>query len=256
MFEYSEVLDAFTKRSIDILQDNLVGIYLHGSAAMGCFNPKKSDIDLIIVVKEEIPNDIKRRYMDMVVELNNLAPVKGIEFSIVKGNVCKPFVYPTPFELHFSIAHLDWYNRNPEEYVEKMKGSDKDLAAHFTIIIHCGKTLYGKEIRDVFGEVSKDDYFDSIWNDIEDAQNQIVDKPMYIILNLCRVLAYKKDELILSKDEGGRWGCIHLPGRYHKLISDALQEYRTGDPMRLDVLHAKEYAIYMLNQIKKLRLPS
>ena len=38
MYQYSEVLDGFTKCSIEILQENLVGIYLHGSAAMGCFN--------------------------------------------------------------------------------------------------------------------------------------------------------------------------------------------------------------------------
>ena len=123
-----------------------------------------------------------------------------------------------------------------------MKGRDKDLAAHFTIIIHRGKTLYGRDIKDVFGEVSKDDYYDSILNDIEDSQNQILDNPVYIILNLCRVLAYKKDGLILSKDEGGQWGCIHLPEIYHKLITDALQEYRTGAPMRLDLSHAKQYA--------------
>ena len=55
MFEYREVLDAFTKRSVDILQENLVGIYLHGSAAMGCFNPRSSDIDLIIVVRKRFP---------------------------------------------------------------------------------------------------------------------------------------------------------------------------------------------------------
>lgn len=251
MYQYSEVLDGFTKCSIEILQENLVGIYLHGSAAMGCFNPRSSDIDLIIVVREEIPRDIKRCYMDMVVEFNKLAPAKGIELSIVKENVCNPFVYPTPYELHFSIAHLDWYRRDPEEYVEKMKGMDKDLAAHFTIIIHHGKSLYGKEIEDVFGEISKDDYFDSIWNDIEDSQNQILVDPVYIILNLCRVLAYKRDELILSKDEGGQWGCIHLPEKYHKLIIDALQEYRTGTPIRLDLSHAKQYTQYMLEEIKR-----
>ena len=122
MFEYREVLDAFTKRSVDILQENLVGIYLHGSAAMGCFNPRSSDIDLIIVVREEIPNNTKRCYMDMVVEINKLAPVKGIELSVVKEDVCNPFVYPTPYELHFSVAHLDWYKRNPQEYVEKNEG--------------------------------------------------------------------------------------------------------------------------------------
>ena len=30
---------------------NLTGVYLHGSLAMGCFNPKKSDIDLLVVVE-------------------------------------------------------------------------------------------------------------------------------------------------------------------------------------------------------------
>lgn len=56
------------------------------------------------------------------------------KLSIVKMDVCKPFVYPTPFELHFSNAYLQWYKTNPLDYVEKMNGVDKDLAAHFTII--------------------------------------------------------------------------------------------------------------------------
>ena len=33
-----------------ILADNLVGFYLHGSLAMGCFNPELSDIDFLAVV--------------------------------------------------------------------------------------------------------------------------------------------------------------------------------------------------------------
>jgi|GEM_PF-6933044 len=31
---------------------NLVGIYLHGSLAMGCFNATTSDVDFLVVVKE------------------------------------------------------------------------------------------------------------------------------------------------------------------------------------------------------------
>ena len=113
MREYQELLDKFVKGSCKILGDNLVGIYLHGSAVMGCFNPDKSDIDLLVVVKEEISREAKKSYMDMIVELNKQAPKKGIEMSIVKESVCNPFVYPTPFELHFSIAHLEWYVANP-----------------------------------------------------------------------------------------------------------------------------------------------
>ncbi len=244
------VLENLAKQSQNILGDNLVGIYLHGSAVMGCFNEKKSDIDLLIVVDTALSNEIKRRYMDMVVELNTYAPKKGIELSIVRENVCKPFVYPTPFELHFSIMHLQWYKANPSDYIDKMNGTDKDLAAHFTIIYHRGKRLYGKEIKDVFEEVSREFYFDSIWYDIENAEEEIMANPTYIILNLCRVLAYKKDGLILSKQEGGNWGIDNVPKKYHCLILHALDEYLSDRSMEWDENCARDYVAYMIEQIK------
>ena len=100
------LINSFVEQSKDILQDNLVGIYLHGSLAMGCFNPQKSDIDLIIVVNEHLSDSIKKEYLDMVVEHNTKAPKKGIEMSVVLRKACKPFIYPTPFELHFSADIL------------------------------------------------------------------------------------------------------------------------------------------------------
>ena len=252
MEELESLLENFVRQSKNILGDNLTGIYLHGSAVMGCFNSKKSDIDLLIVVNDDISNEIKMQYMDMVVELNREAPEKGIELSIVKEAVCKPFVYPTPFELHFSIAHLNWYQSNPADYVERMKGTDKDLAAHFTVIYHRGKTLYGKEIKSVFSKVSSRDYMDSIWSDIEEAKEEIVTNTMYITLNLCRVLAYKRESLILSKQEGGEWAMNALPvSEYQKIISDALKEYRTGEVMSTDRAIVVEFAEYMLKEIER-----
>lgn len=244
------ITEKFVTQSQEILGDNLVGIYLHGSAVMGCFHEKKSDIDLLIVVDRALSNEIKRQYMDMVVELNTYAPEKGLELSIVRKDVCKPFIYPTPFELHFSIAHLQWYKTNPSDYIDKMNGVDKDLAAHFTITYHRGKRLCGKEIQDVFERVSKDYYFDSIWNDIENAEEEIMANPTYIILNLCRVLAYKKDELILSKREGGNWGIDNVPQKYHSLILQALEEYSSDRSMKYDENCARDYAAYMIGQIK------
>lgn len=244
------ITKSFVEQSQNILEDNLVGIYLHGSAAMGCFNAQMSDIDLLVVVNAAISDRIKRQYMDMVVELNAYAPKKGMELSIVKRDVCKPFIYPTPFELHFSNAHLKWYKTNPLEYIDKMKGTDKDLAAHFTIIYHRGKCLYGEEIRAVFEEVCREFYFDSIWCDVKDAEEEIMENPTYIILNLCRVLAYRKDGLILSKQEGGKWGLDNVPEIYQPLILEALNEYLLNEPIKPDNDCAHNYAAYMINQIK------
>lgn len=244
------VINNFVEKSKEILRDDLAGIYLHGSSVMGCFNPAKSDIDLIVVVKDSLSDAVKRAYMDMVVELNSKGPAKGIEMSVVKQNVCRPFVYPTPFELHFSVAHLDWYKKDPDDYISKMKGEDKDLAAHFTIITQRGKSLYGAPIKDTFAGVPVQDYIDSIWNDIADAKEEITDHPMYLILNLARVLAYLKDGLVLSKKEGGEWALGNIPEMYHSLINAALCEYADGKDISYDTDLAKDYAGYMLDRIE------
>ncbi|MCR5427973.1 MAG: DUF4111 domain-containing protein [Lachnospiraceae bacterium] len=243
------VINSFAERSKEILQNNLIGIYLHGSAVMGCYNPAKSDIDLIAVVKDPMEDSVKRTFMDMVIELNEKGPAKGIEMSIVKQSVCRPFVYPTPFELHFSAAHTDWYKNDPDDYISKMKGEDKDLAAHFTIIKHRGKCLYGAPIEDTFADVPAQDYIDSIRNDIADAEDEIADNPMYLILNLSRVLAFLKDGLVLSKKEGGEWAQENVPERYHSLIRDALTEYAEDGNIFYDTDLAKDYARYMMGEI-------
>lgn len=250
--EYKELLEKFVSYGKEILGANLTGIYLHGSAVMNCFNPEKSDLDLLVVVRENIPDEIKLQFMNLVVALNTQAPAKGLELSVVKEEVCKPFAYPTPFELHFSNAHLNWYQSNPQEYVEKMKGTDKDLAAHFTITYHRGQMLYGKEISEVFAPVPVADYLDSIWCDIENAVEEIAENPMYLILNLCRVLAYKKNGLIVSKQEGGEWGLKNI-GRpeFLNLIAEALREYQSNVTITFDVSVAREFANYMLGEIKK-----
>ena len=245
------LLNGFVEQSKEILRDNLVGVYLHGSLVMGCFNPQKSDIDLIILIDKPISDSVKRAYLDMVVQFNALAPKKGIEMSIVLREVCKPFVYPTPFELHFSAGYLDWYGDDPDDYISEMNGTDKDLAAHFTIINKRGRCLYGAPIEDVFAPVPSDDYMDSIWFDIEGAVEEITEYPMYLTLNLARVLAYKKEGLVLSKKEGGDWALEHLPSEYHPLIADALREYSESAEIVYDDILAKRYAEYVINKLKQ-----
>ncbi len=244
----SRVAETFTKESKGILGDNLVGVYLHGSAVMGCFNPEKSDVDLLVVVNEEPTDAVKRTFLDMVVSLDESGPAKGIEMSIVERSVCKPFVYPTPFVLHFSKMHLDWYRNDPEDYIAKMKGTDRDLAAHITVIRARGVCLCGAPIDEVFGEVPKQDYMESLWYDIADAEHDIAEDTMYLTLNLARVLAFLQDGSVLSKKEGGEWGLKNLPEKYHELLREALSEYR-GETPGYDISAAKEYAGAMLRLI-------
>lgn len=173
-----EVLTHFVSMCQRMMGKNLVGVYLHGSLAMGCFNPWESDLDLLVVV-------------------------------------------------------------------------DKDLAVHATISHSYGKVLQGQEIPQVFGEVPRAAYLDSIWEDISDAREEILTQTVYITLNLCRVLAYLREGLVLSKKAGGEWGLQAVPGKYHPFLRSALSSYGTDADMTQDEETAAGFAEFMLFAMEK-----
>lgn len=76
------------------------------------------------------------------------------------------------------------------------------------ILVGRARTILGADLT--FDPVPKQCYIDSICSDVEHAAADILEQPVYITLNLCRVLAYLKDGLCLSKKEGGEWGLAHL----------------------------------------------
>lgn len=244
-----EILDKIKASYQKILKDNLVGIYIHGSIAFKCFNWDKSDIDFLAVVSHSPSLQEKEALITVLLELDKQCPPKGLEMSVVLDRVCIDFQYPTPFELHFSNAHKEKCMTDLKKYCLEMHGSDKDLAAHIMVVRQVGITLCGKNIRDVFGEVPKADYLDSIKHDIEDAVKEINENPVYIILNLCRVYAYIRDGVVLSKEQGGTWGVKNLPEAYSTVIAGAKDSYCGNRPFVIDAEAKHCFADYMLQLI-------
>jgi predicted nucleotidyltransferase len=190
-----------------ILGELLAGFYVHGSIAFGCYNSENSDIDFIVVVRDMPSQKMKENMISLLIQLEDeaIVPAKGFEMSVVSEKVCRDFVYPTPYYLHYSNYHGTRARADLASYCVMMNGVDYDLAAHFTVIKSVGICLYGPEAVKIFGEIKREFYVDSILRDISAAKSEIYKNPVYYILNLCRVLAYQKDGLILSKKGGGEW---------------------------------------------------
>jgi len=237
-----------------ILSDKLVGIYVHGSIAFQCFNWNKSDIDFLAVVKEALTQQEKEALISELLILDKSCPTKGMEMSVILEKVCRPFQYPTPYELHFSNSHKERFQENLVEYCREMNGLDKDLAAHITVINQVGITLYGKDKNLVFEPVSKKDYIDSIMYDIMDAREDIHNNPVYFILNLCRVLAYLEEEIVLSKKQGGEWGLEKLPKVYHDSIRNALKAYQSDEEFVGDMDTMKSVEDFMEYILKRINV--
>ncbi|NMO96607.1 nucleotidyltransferase domain-containing protein [Paenibacillus lemnae] len=155
------VLDQVTSLLRDALSNSVAGIYLHGSMAMGGFNPAQSDIDILVIIGEKQPIEIYKGIALKLIQLEDeMKLVKGFELSIVLKTYADQFEYPTPFEFHYSSFHKEKY-RTDENY---LCGSyqDPDLAAHFMITYHRGVVLFGKPIKSIIKPVDKHFYMDSI----------------------------------------------------------------------------------------------
>ncbi len=211
-----------------MLSGNLVGIYLHGSLAMGCFNPERSDIDLLAVIFHGMPVEIKRDIVGLLLR-SSLAPCP-IEISFLVEQEMHPFRHPMPFDLHYSEAWRERYTQALENGTWRTwndeKRHDNDLAAHLTITRARGICLYGKPAREVFPTVPPEYYADAIIGDFDDALREREHMPVYFVLNACRVLAFLRGGDILSKDEGGSWGLQALPEEQHSIVAWALEVYR------------------------------
>src|SRR2546428_13430063 len=57
-------VDQLTSTLSNLLAEHLIGIYLHGSLAMGCFNPHHSDLDLLVITTTRMSLTTKRQIIE------------------------------------------------------------------------------------------------------------------------------------------------------------------------------------------------
>lgn len=215
----------------DTLGDVVSGVYLHGSLAMGGFNPGRSDIDLLIVV-DRVPD---RRSLHALTRAtlhlhDRLPEGRSIEFTVVEDSALRFFSHPSPFVYHYSSAHREKYAADPDYLCGGR--TDPDLAAQVAVAYERGIALHGQPLRETYPPVPKTDYRRSILHDVSTAETDILHDPVYVVLNLCRVLLFAAEERIASKQEGGEWAIEALP-QWRDVVRWALEEYggnETGQP--------------------------
>jgi predicted nucleotidyltransferase len=174
-----QVLD-FVSGLSEILASNLVGVYLHGSLAMGCFNPNASDIDLIVVTRRRVGTR-KRKLAALALAVSSKPfPVEVTSFS---GKDPKPWRYPTPFDFHFSE---DWRRAYESGSAFRGMGAEgKDPAANITEARSRGFALSGAPIETVLPFVPAGGFVDSVTSDLRWAlrkldRGRVTAKPMNV----------------------------------------------------------------------------
>jgi streptomycin 3"-adenylyltransferase len=236
--------------------DNLVGAYLHGSLAMGCFNPERSDLDLLFVVRDSLSPQMKRDFARLCLERSGQP--SPMELSFVRQATLRPWQYPTPYEFHFSEDWRERFNGDLssgawQTWPGGEKLTDPDLAAHIMMIRRRGLCLAGQPIADVLPDVPRQDYLASILSDVDWALERLAENQVYTVLNLCRIYRYLVEDRVGSKDEGGIWALAYLPEEYRSVVYQALQVYRGSVPvMNEDGEHLTRFVDNLYGKIRQL----
>lgn len=235
----------------DILQQNLTGIYLHGSLAYGCFNPTRSDIDLLVFTQYRMSVKTKQRVAHTLLEFST-DPVR-LEVSFLSRDQIVPWRYPTPYDFHYGDELRDrlrqeldeggWQNWNEEDRF------DLDLAAHFTMTSKRGVCLFGQSINDAFPVVPPADFWSAIQADLQWSRERA--SSVYGVLNHCRAWAYRSEGRFFSKEEGAVWALTKLPSDLIPVVTAALNAYRSDggevDTERDQILAVMNYVTVELD---------
>jgi streptomycin 3"-adenylyltransferase len=240
------VLETHVGALAGVLGSNLVGVYVHGSAALGGFNPAKSDLDYVAVVENALTADERRALAAVLLPLHGTSGfAKGVEMSIVEGRFAgHDFRHPTPYEFHMGT---------PEQVrlhglAHDSEHCDPDLASHFAVIQARGICVYGRAIGEVFAPVDHALFLTSNLADIASYRETIKHDPVYAILNLCRTLCGLRKGAVLSKEEGA---IRYLEGaaEFRTLVETALGDYRSSRVSAYDSDEAQRFVGSMLEAI-------
>lgn len=240
------------------LGDELIGVYLHGSIALDAFNPDSGDIDILVVVKDSIDIPVKLEIARDIIGLDR-KPCP-LEMSAVKLSDAKNWKTPGNCVFHYSDFWTEKYmkrfdNSDVDVYVVDHEFPDADVTSYIKLLKQCGIVLYGREIQEVFADVSDEDFWAAISADIDDYDFHDYDARYFAsnVLILGRILSFKKERRILSKYDGGKWMIDHVPEDLKYLPKLAMKIWFEGEEHLLPEEDLSRLRDYLVNEIKEVQ---
>jgi streptomycin 3"-adenylyltransferase len=172
----------------------LVGVYVHGSAALGGFRPERSDVDVLVVIAYAVPADRQAALGEALLAASYPCPGIGLELSVITAATAAD-VGDCRFEVH--VASPD------EVVVGAGHAGDADLILYAEVCRRSGLAASGPPAWSVFGAVPRSRLVTAMLVELEWGVSSASFE--YAVLNACRALRFAADGSLHSKVAGGEW---------------------------------------------------
>jgi Domain of unknown function (DUF4111) len=186
-----------------VLGPALVGLYLHGSGALGDWSAVRSDVDLLGVVARPLARRAKRVISARLHHPSLTCPAPaGLDLSLVTAAVAADPPRRPPFELHLATGP------SPQMHLGGPSAADPDLLLHFAVCRRAGVAVAGPDPAEVFTEPPRAWLLEQAAAELRWAVRH--GSLPYRVLNACRAWCYLEDDVLSSKVEAGRWARLRL----------------------------------------------
>ncbi len=241
-----EQLDSAVALVQEVLGDELVGLYLFGSAVLGGLTPT-SDLDLLAVARRPTADDERRRLVEGLLVLS-MKP-RYLELTIVVQSEIRPWRYPPLMDFQYG----DWLRAELERGEISPPRQSPDLAALITMTLLAGKPLVGPPAADVFDPVPHEDLLQAGIDELDGILADLDSDTRNMLLTLTRIWCTAETGEIRSKDGAADWALPRLPAEHRPVLERARDGYRSGDYGTWDDLDVHACADYVVGALRRSR---
>jgi len=206
----------------DVLGNELIGAYLHGSVVLGGLRAF-SDIDVLTVSARQMTRNEKERMVAHLLAVSGTypfaVPPRPVELTIVVWSEIRPWRYPPRMDLQYGEWWRDRFQRG--ELEPWPSSTNPDLALVVTMALLGGATLAGPPPSEVFDPVPRADFLDALVADMGAVVQDIDWDTRNVVLTLARIWRGVATGAVQSKDVAAEWALPRLAPEHRAVLARA-----------------------------------
>ncbi|MFF9188075.1 aminoglycoside adenylyltransferase family protein [Streptomyces rochei] len=200
--------------------EDVLGVYAHGSATLGGLRPH-SDLDLLVVVRNPTTHARRAALTQEMLKLSGGEGRRPVELIVVVHGDVRPWRYPPRRDYLYGEWLRDAYERGhvpgPED--------DPDLAPLLTMVLRADTPLHGPPPAVLLDPVPHTDLRRAIVAGVPELTAELESDTRNVLLTLARIWSTLVTGEIRSKDAAADWALARLPAEHREPLARARAVY-------------------------------
>lgn len=249
-----EQLDRVAALVSDVLDANVLGAYLFGSAVLGGLGPE-SDLDVLAVLARPTTRPEKAALAERLLAISGRRTEDGrwrrVELTLVVQAEVRPWRFPPRMDFQYG----DWLRGEFESGdVEPWPSLvNPDLATLLAMVLLADAPLLGPPPAELLDPVPASDLARAAGDAVEPLLADLEDDTRNVLLTLARIWTTAETGAVRSKADAADWALARLPAQLRAPLERARAIYVGAEPERWDDLRqpARALADHLVAEIRR-----